>query len=192
LFFLCWRCAALWERRSSTGAWLQGCSSASRWWGASWAAVSPPTWVGVRLFFQHSEDDHQPCEGGRRAEPWLHPSCPPTLWNGKRAVLRLHLFGFDGFGTASDAASHRQAGHGCPSFARAIVAPCAGPPHPWRPLRRRPYCSDAAWGVVQDIIRRGGGGRVLGWSCPHPRRRTGARTSSPVLGWSPLLASLSE
>jgi hypothetical protein len=33
--FLCWRCAALWERRSSTGAWLQGCSSASQWWTAS-------------------------------------------------------------------------------------------------------------------------------------------------------------
>jgi hypothetical protein len=35
LSFLCWRCAALWERRSSTGAWLQGCSSTSRWWRAS-------------------------------------------------------------------------------------------------------------------------------------------------------------
>jgi hypothetical protein len=35
LSFLCWRCAALWERRSSTGAWLQGCSSASRWWRAT-------------------------------------------------------------------------------------------------------------------------------------------------------------
>jgi hypothetical protein len=32
---LCWRCAALWERHSSAGAWLQGCSSASRWWRAS-------------------------------------------------------------------------------------------------------------------------------------------------------------
>jgi hypothetical protein len=28
------RCATLWERRSSTGAWFQGCSLASRWWGA--------------------------------------------------------------------------------------------------------------------------------------------------------------
>jgi hypothetical protein len=35
LSFLCWRCAALWERRSSTGACLQGCSSALRWWRAS-------------------------------------------------------------------------------------------------------------------------------------------------------------
>jgi hypothetical protein len=31
-------------------------------------------------------------------------------------------------------------------------------------------------GVVQDVVRRGGGGHVLGWPCPHPHRRTGART----------------
>jgi hypothetical protein len=55
---------------------------------------------------------------------------PPTLWAGKRAVLRLHLFGFDGFGAASNAASHRRAEHGCPSTARATIAPYAGPPHP--------------------------------------------------------------
>jgi hypothetical protein len=37
--FLCWRYTAPWGRRSSTGAWLQGCSSALRWWRASWAAA---------------------------------------------------------------------------------------------------------------------------------------------------------
>jgi hypothetical protein len=36
-------------------------------------------------------------------------------------------------------------------------------------------------GVIQDVVRRGGGSRVLGWSCPHPRRRTGVRTSSCAL-----------
>jgi hypothetical protein len=41
---------------------------------------------------------------------------------------------------------------------------------------RRPH-----WGVVQDAVRRGGGSRVLGWSCPHSRGRTGARTPSCVL-----------
>jgi hypothetical protein len=107
------------------------------------------------------KDDHQPREGGQRADPRLRPTRPPILWGGKRAVLRLHLFGFDGFGVASNAASHRQAGRGCPSTARATVAPCAGPPHLWRPLRHRPHCSDAARGVVQDVVRRGGGGRVL-------------------------------
>jgi hypothetical protein len=29
----------------------------------------------------------------------------------------------------------------------------------------------------------------LGWSCPHPRRRTGARTSSHALRWPPSSAS---
>jgi hypothetical protein len=61
--------------------------------------------------------------------------------------------------------------------------------YPWCPLRRRPHCPDAAQGVVQDVVRRGGGGRVLGWSCPHPRMRTGARTSSHALRWPPLPAS---
>jgi hypothetical protein len=45
-----------------------------------------------------------------------------------------------------------------------------------RPAASVAHCSDAAQGVIQDVARRGGGGRVLGWSCPHPRRRTGART----------------
>jgi hypothetical protein len=72
-------------------------------------------------------------------------------------------------------------GCGCPSTPRAMVALCAGPPHPRLLPRRRPHCSDAARGVVQDVVRRGGGGRVLGWSCPHSRRRTGARTSLHVL-----------
>jgi hypothetical protein len=61
-------------------------------------------------------------------------------------VLRLHLFGFDGFGVASNATSSHQAGRGCPSTARATVASCAGPPHPQCPLRRRPRCSDATRG----------------------------------------------
>jgi hypothetical protein len=98
--------------------------------GCSWRRRSfpllPPALGG--------KDVHQPCKGGQRAEPRLHPSCPPTLWSGKRAVLRLHLFGFDGFGTAS----RRQAERGCSSTIRATVAPCAGPPHPQHPLRRRP------------------------------------------------------
>ena len=49
-------------------------------------------------------DDYQPRGGGQRAEPQLHPTCPPVSWGGKRAVMRLHLFSFGG---ASDAASHR-------------------------------------------------------------------------------------
>jgi hypothetical protein len=53
------------------------------------------------------KDDYQPRGGGQRAEPRLHPTHPPVSWGGKRTVLRLHLFGFDGFGAASDAVSRR-------------------------------------------------------------------------------------
>jgi hypothetical protein len=37
------------------------------------------------------------------------------------------------------------------------------------------------WGVVQDAVRHGGGGSILGWSCPHSHGRTGARTPSRVM-----------
>jgi hypothetical protein len=47
-------------------------------------------------------------------------------------------------------------GRGYPSTARPTVAPCAGLPHPRRLSRRRPYCSDVARGVVQDVVCRGG------------------------------------
>jgi hypothetical protein len=153
--------------------------------GCPWRRCSfpllPPAFGG--------KDDHQPREGGQRAELRLHPTSPPILWGGKRAVLWLHLFGFDGFGAASNAAPRRQMGRGCPSTARATVALCAGLPHPWLPLHHRPHCSDAARGVIQDVVRRGGGSSVLGWSCPHPRRRTGARTFPHALRRPPSPAS---
>jgi hypothetical protein len=60
-------------------------------------------------------------------------------------------------------------GRGCPSTARAMVTPCAGRPHPRLHPRRRPYR-----GVVQDVVRHGGGGGVLGWSCPHSHSEDGS------------------
>jgi hypothetical protein len=54
--------------------------------------------------------------------------------------------------------------HDCPSTARATIAPCTGWPHPWLLPRHRSHRE-----VVQDVVRRGGGGGVLGWSCPHSR-----------------------
>jgi hypothetical protein len=59
---------------------------------------------------------------------------------------------------------------GCPSTARATVASCAGQPHPRLLPRRRPHR-----GVVQDVVRRGGGVRALGWSCPHSRIGDGSK-----------------
>jgi hypothetical protein len=63
-------------------------------------------------------------------------------------------------------------GRGCSSSARAIVAPRAGPacqrPFPRHRLHR---------GIVQDVVRREGGVRVLGLSCPH------SSTMPPRGGW---------
>jgi hypothetical protein len=58
---------------------------------------------------------------------------------------------------------------GCPSIAWATVAPCAGWPHPRLLLRHQSY-----WEVVQDVVRRAGGGGVLGWSCPLSRSEDGS------------------
>jgi hypothetical protein len=70
-------------------------------------------------------------------------------------MLQLHLFGFDGFGAASNVASCRQVGRGCPSTARATVAPCAGLPHPWHPLRRR------RWQVIGAEVAAAVGAEVV-------------------------------
>jgi hypothetical protein len=53
---------------------------------------------------------------------------------------------------------------GCPSIARATVAPCVGPAHP--PLL---LPASHTGGIIQDVVRRSGSGGVLGWSCPHSR-----------------------
>jgi hypothetical protein len=55
-------------------------------------------------------------------------------------------------------------GHGCPSTARAMVAPCAGPAHP--PLL---LPVGHTGGTIQDAVRHSGSAGVLGWSCPHSR-----------------------
>jgi hypothetical protein len=60
-------------------------------------------------------------------------------------------------------------GRGCQSIARAMVAPCAGSPHPRLLPRRRPHR-----GLVQNVVRRGGSDRVLGWSCPHSLSEDGS------------------
>jgi hypothetical protein len=58
---------------------------------------------------------------------------------------------------------------GCPSTARATVAPCVGWPHPRLLSRHRPHRE-----VVQDVVCHGGGDGVLGWSCPHSRSEDGS------------------
>jgi hypothetical protein len=95
-------------------------------------------------------------------------------------LQRVWPFGLDGFGAASDAASCRLAGAwlsihrtGDGRAVRGSTTSTASP-------ARRPY-----WGAVQDAVRRGSGGHIPGWSCPHSRGRTGARTPSRVLRQPP-------
>jgi hypothetical protein len=125
----------------------------------------------THFFLQHLEekDVHQPCGGG---EPRLHGA-------GWLQAISCSMSG---------------------SLARmALVPPPMLPPavkwgmaiHPPHGRRSRrvqvrrtrsvPFTTGHAVltpprGVVQDVVRRGGDNHVLGWSCPHPRRRTGART----------------
>jgi hypothetical protein len=135
------------------------------------------------------KDVHHPCWGGRRAESGsCLPHGPVTRFflqhSGEKAFTglaekanfgyarpagckrcqlpRAWLPGSDGPRAASDAASCRLVGTWLSVHRTVTVAPCAGPPHPRLLPRHWPY-----WGVVQDVVRRGGGGGVLGWSCPH-------------------------
>jgi hypothetical protein len=155
------------------------------------------------------KDVHQPCEGGQRAEPRLHPSCPQLFGVGSESCcgsISLDLMASVPPPTP-------------PPATKQSVA--ARPPHGRRSRRaqvRRTHSAPAPpttighaaptppGGVVQDVVRRGGGGRMLGWSCRHP---VGGRGRGPprhdahaevvatagkplVQRWSPPLASRSE
>jgi hypothetical protein len=154
---------------------LQRFSSSLLGWKASRVGTLPSAWAGDPLL--------PPAFGGEGCSPALRRR-RTSATRGRLAtghqLQRVWPFGMDGFGAASDAASCRLAGawlsvhrmgDGCAvrGFATSTVSPA-----------RRPH-----WGVVQDAVRRGGRGRVLGWSCPHSRRRTGARTPSRVLRQPP-------
>jgi hypothetical protein len=95
----------------------------------------------------------------------------------RRQLPRVWLLGLDGIDTASNAAfplltrvwlSVYRTGDG--RAVRRSATSVASPVSPATLFRRRP-------GVVQGIIRRGGGGCVLGWSCPHS---VGGRERGPL------------
>jgi hypothetical protein len=80
----------------------------------------------------------------------------------RRRPPRARFPGLDGLGAASDAASCRLVRVWLPIHrtgdsraVRGLATSMASP------ARR------AHWGTVQDVVRPGGGGDVLGWSCPH-------------------------
>jgi hypothetical protein len=129
-----------------------------RWGGRRVESGPYPSYGLVTCFFlQHSEEKgvHQSCRGGG---PWLHGA-------GRLQAISCNVsgpLGLDGSGAASDAASCRLVGAWLPihrtgdsravrGFATSMASPA-----------RR-----AHWGTVQVVVRRGGGGGVLIWSCPH-------------------------
>jgi hypothetical protein len=95
---------------------------------------------------------------------------------------RVWPLGLDGFGAASSAASCRLVGawlsvhHTGDGRAMRRSATSTASPALLAALRRR-----RPGGLYKTSYAVGGGGRVLGWSCPHSRGRTGARTSSRAL-----------
>jgi hypothetical protein len=176
---------------------LQGCSSSSLGWRASRVGVLPSAWASDPLLPPAfgGQGRSPALRRGRTSATWGRPATGAVSCRVPGSLAWMALVPPPALLTAA------WSGRGYPSTARAMVAPCAGLPHPRLLLRRRPHR-----GVVQDVVRRGGGGRVFGWSCPHSRRRTGARTSSrmlrqssppvqrwpllSVLRWSPPLVTL--
>jgi hypothetical protein len=134
-------------------------------------------------------DDRQPCGGEERVGLWP-PLCPQlqgcsSSMLGRRAS-RVGVLPSHGLATrfflqhSGEKGVHQPCGGGklpptawsgcgCPSTARATVAPCAGRPRPRPVPRRRPHR-----GVVQDVVLRRGGVRVPGWSCPRSRSEDGS------------------
>jgi hypothetical protein len=135
-----------------------------------------PHGLVTRFFLQHLEekDVHQPCGGGElwlRGADRLQAPSPATClapwlgwhWCHRRCCLLLLVGAWLSVHRTGDGRAVRR-------FATSMASPAP----PAALFRRRP-------GVVQDVVRRGGGGHVLGWSCPHSCRRTGARISSRAL-----------
>jgi hypothetical protein len=144
-----------------------------------------PPGLATRFFLQHSGEKgvHSPCGGGelrlRGASRLQAPSTvaclapwPRWLWHRLRRCL-LPL----GRGVAVRPPHGRQSRraqvrhiHGVSRAAgrTALTSPC---------------------GLYKTSYAVGGGDRVLGWSCPHSRGRTGARTSSRALRQPPLPVS---
>jgi hypothetical protein len=137
----------------------------------SFKDVHHPRWGGGRaksglrllhglaacFFLQHSGEKGvcQPCEGGE-----LRLRGPGRLR--RRQLPRVWLLGLGGFGAASGTASCRLDGAwlsvhrtGDGRTVRGSATSTASP----APL--------TVLGAILDAVRRGGGGGVLGWSCPH-------------------------
>jgi hypothetical protein len=136
-----------------------------RWGGgrAEWE-LRLPRGLAVRFFLQHLGEKgvRQPCGGGE-----LRVRGTGRLW--RRQLPRVWPPAWVALVPPPALPPAAEAERGCPSTARATVAPCAGRPHPRLLPCHRPH-----WEVVQDVVCRGGGGGVLGWSCLHSRSEDGS------------------
>jgi hypothetical protein len=136
---------------------LQGCSSSSLGWKASRIWVLPSAWAGDPLLpLAFGGEGRSPALRRRRTSATRgRPSAGAVSCrvSGSLAWMASVL--------APMLSPAAWLGRGCSSTARATVAPCAGPPHPRCLPRRRPHCSNTVRGVVQGVVRRGGGSRVL-------------------------------
>jgi hypothetical protein len=93
-----------------------------------------------------------------RGGPWLHEA--DRLQAVSCSVCGP--LGLDCSGATSDAASCRLVEAWLPIYRTGDSHTVCGFATSMAPLARR-----AHWGTVQDVVRRSGGGDVLGWSCPH-------------------------
>jgi hypothetical protein len=159
------------------------------WWREASRAAASPLPSASRMFIIRAGEEGEPSGTFAFRVGWRPASCS-SIW-GRRAFASLAEEVNSGFmgpavcgivscrvsgsstwvALAPPPALHPAVGveRGCPSTARAMVAPCVGRPHPRLLPRHRPH-----WEAVQDVVRRGGGGGVLGWSCPHSRSEDGS------------------
>jgi hypothetical protein len=136
-------------------------------WGGGRAESGPcpPHELVTRFFLQHSEekDAHQPCGGGEprlRGAGWPQAvSCSmsgPLGWMDLVPPLTLPPVVWPG--------------RGCPSTARATVAPCVGPPHPrlllpagcTGGLYKTPYTASVVVAFLDGLVLTPVGGRERG------------------------------
>jgi hypothetical protein len=158
---------------------LQGCSSSLLVWKASRVGVPPSAWASGPLL--------PPAFGGQGRSPALRRrrtsgtrDWPTAGATGRRVPGSLAWMASVPPPTLPPAV---WLGRGCPSTAQATVAPYAGMPHPRLLSRRRPHQR-----AVQDVVRRGSGVCIIGWSCPQSRSEDGsedlfARAGATAIRW---------
>jgi hypothetical protein len=173
------------------------------WWREASRAAASPLPLASRMFIIRAGEEGEPSWGPTFRMGW-RPASSSSIRGfaslveeanfgytvsadcRRRQLPRVWLLGLDGFGATSGAASCCLVGawlsvHRTDDgrVVRRSATSTASPSPPAAPLRCLPG------GSYKTSYTVGGGGHVLGWSCPHFCGRTGARTSSRVLRQPP-------